>query len=96
LGGGAFFFSRAPLRRRSGKEGEDPMKLTKAFTCVLPGEIYPVELEAGQECPEEYEDSARAQGCLGKGAPQPKAEQTPPTAEKAPPAEKPEAGEQKA
>lgn len=71
------------------------MKLTKAFTCVPPGEIYPVVLEAGEDCPEEYEDSARAQGCLGKSSPQPKAEQATPAAEKAPPTEKPEA-EQKA
>jgi hypothetical protein len=41
------------------------MKLTKAFRCVPPGEIYPVEIAAGEECPEDYEDSAREQGCLG-------------------------------
>jgi hypothetical protein len=40
------------------------MKLTKQFRCVPPGEIYPVDLAAGDDCPKEYEASARAQGCL--------------------------------
>lgn len=40
------------------------MKLTKAFTCVPPGEIYPRVLASGEECPAEYEESARIQGCL--------------------------------
>jgi hypothetical protein len=53
------------------------MKLTKAFMCVLPGEIYPAELAAGEECPPEYEDSARAQGCLPKGKPAPAAKPEP-------------------
>jgi hypothetical protein len=40
------------------------MKLTKEFRCVPPGEIYPRELAAGEECPAEFEESARALGCL--------------------------------
>jgi hypothetical protein len=40
------------------------MKLSKSFTCVLAGEIYPIEIEAGEECPPEHEDSAHAQGCV--------------------------------
>jgi hypothetical protein len=41
------------------------MKLTKPLFCAPPGEIYPRWLEAGDECPVEFEESARAQGCLG-------------------------------
>lgn len=40
------------------------MKLTKPLRCVPPGEIYPRELPAGEECPAEFEESARLQGCL--------------------------------
>ncbi len=70
------------------------MKLTKAFMCVPPGEIYPVELASGDECPPEYEDSARAQGCLPKGKPEPAAKDPDPKPEaaaKPEPEQKPEA-----
>jgi hypothetical protein len=40
------------------------MKLIKPLWCVPPGEIYPRELAAGEECPPEFEESARLQGCL--------------------------------
>jgi hypothetical protein len=45
------------------------MKLTKPLFCAPPGEIYPRELAAGEECPPEFEESARAQGCLDADKP---------------------------
>lgn len=44
-------------------------KLTKAIFGVRAGEIYPVEIEAGTECPPELEAAAREQGALEKRAP---------------------------
>jgi hypothetical protein len=44
-------------------------KLTAAFRCVRAGEIYPEEIAAGEECPPEHEESARAQGCLAPAEP---------------------------
>ena len=40
------------------------MKLIKPFTCVPPGEIYPVELPKGAECPPDAEVAAREAGAL--------------------------------
>jgi len=39
-------------------------KLLADFACVLPGQIYPVTIPAGEECPEGMEDYARQQGLL--------------------------------
>lgn len=39
-------------------------KLLGDFTCVLPGQIYPVTIPAGEECPEGMEDYARQQDLL--------------------------------
>jgi hypothetical protein len=35
-------------------------KLTKDFECVPAGEIYPVTIPAGEECPPEHEAAAMA------------------------------------
>lgn len=40
------------------------MKLTKDFTGVPDGAIYPVRYSAGDECPPELEDAARACGAI--------------------------------
>jgi hypothetical protein len=45
------------------------MKLTKDFYCVPKGEIYPVVMKAGQECPPEYEAAARETGALDAAKP---------------------------
>lgn len=42
-------------------------KLTKPFRGVPNGEIYPVEYEAGDECPAELEAGAFALGALAEG-----------------------------
>lgn len=50
-------------------------KLTKAIQGVANGEVYPREFAAGEECPPELEEAARALGALGKkGAAAPAAE----------------------
>jgi hypothetical protein len=49
------------------------MKLIKPLWCVPPGEIYPRELAAGEDCPTEFEESARQQGCLAADKPARKA-----------------------
>lgn len=51
------------------------MKFIKAFKGVPEGEIYPVEYEAGDECPPELESAAESVGALeNKRTPKPKAE----------------------
>jgi len=49
------------------------MKLAKDFECCPLGEIYPRIIAAGEDCPPELEESARALGLLaeitGDGAP---------------------------
>lgn len=40
------------------------MKFSKAFRGVPSGEIYPVEFNAGDECPAELESAAAAVGAL--------------------------------
>jgi hypothetical protein len=40
------------------------MKLAKDFNCVSMGEIYPRVIPAGEECPPELIESARALGLL--------------------------------
>jgi hypothetical protein len=44
------------------------MKLTKPLFAVLPGAIYPAEIPAGTECPEELEQAAREIGALAEPA----------------------------
>ncbi|PIT21769.1 hypothetical protein [Snodgrassella alvi] len=39
-------------------------KLIKDFKCILPGQLYPTLLKAGEECPPEHEQNARKWGCL--------------------------------
>lgn len=48
-------------------------KLTKAFRGVPMGAIYPVEYQAGEECPEELEAGARELGALEEVGPNSKA-----------------------
>ena len=48
-------------------------KLLKSITGVREGEVYPVEIKAGEECPPELEEAARALGAL----PEDKAERAP-------------------
>ena len=43
------------------------MKLTKPFKCVPAGEIYPVDLEVGDECPPEHVASAAELGAVDEG-----------------------------
>lgn len=43
------------------------MKFIKAFKGVPSGEIYPVEYQPGDECPEELEDGAAALGAIEAG-----------------------------
>lgn len=40
------------------------MKLTKPIFAVWPGEIYPREIPAGEDCPAELEQAAREFGAL--------------------------------
>ncbi|MBO0749999.1 MAG: hypothetical protein J2O44_06175 [Porphyrobacter sp.] len=40
------------------------MKFKHPFCGVPAGKIYPRTYEAGEDCPAEFEASARAQGCL--------------------------------
>lgn len=42
------------------------MKLAKDFECCPKGEIYPRVVAAGEECPPELEESARALGLLAE------------------------------
>ncbi len=42
------------------------MKLTKPIFAVWPGEIYPREIPAGEDCPAELVDAARELGALGE------------------------------
>lgn len=39
-------------------------KFTKPFYGVTAGEIYPTQFEAGDECPPELEDAAKAENAL--------------------------------
>lgn len=43
------------------------MRLKTSFVCVPAGEIYPREIPAGEECPQELESAARALGLLDDG-----------------------------
>ncbi len=45
------------------------MKLTKPIIGVPEGEIYPREIPAGEECPENLRDYAQSEGALDKAAP---------------------------
>lgn len=45
------------------------MKLIKSFTGVPKGKIYPVEFQAGDECPPELEVAAIKSGALEKVKP---------------------------
>lgn len=58
------------------------MKLTKDFYCVPPGEVYPVVMKAGEECPAEYEIAARESGALDQVKPVKSAKSTPAVSEK--------------
>ena len=49
-------------------------KLTKPFRGVPNGEIYPIEYEAGDECPPELEAGALSLGALTEGKKEPSAE----------------------
>lgn len=40
------------------------MKLIKSFSFVPKGEFYPVTLQAGEECPKEFEHTALALGAI--------------------------------
>jgi len=44
------------------------MKLTKAFRGAPDGAVYPVDYEAGDDCPKELEHAAREAGALSDKA----------------------------
>lgn len=46
-------------------------KLTKIIRGVVAGDIYPTEIEAGEECPVELEEAARESGALEEAPPAP-------------------------
>ena len=53
-----------------------PMKATKKFAAVKPGEVYPTIIEAGEEGPAELEAAAKAMGAAPKAKAMKKAPET--------------------
>lgn len=44
------------------------MKLLKKFSGVKTGEVYPTQFDVDDECPEELQDAAAAEGCFDEKA----------------------------
>lgn len=52
-------------------------KLSKPFKIVMPGDVYPTELPAGETVEGDVAEKAKAAGCIAKTAPKTKAMKAP-------------------